>query len=202
MCKRLIVSGTYYRALQRPGVTVVDTPIAEITEDGIRTVDGSHHAVDVIVLATGFDAHAFVRPLQVTGMDGVDLDKAWAGGPIAYRSVALPGFPNFFMMLGPFSPKGNQSLLSAAETQAGYIMRWITTIAHSGARIAVMPTVAATERFLADARAALRHTSWTSGCASYYLGASGSPVLWPWSPRRYRRDLHKPVESDFEFRTI
>ncbi len=202
MCKRLIVSGTFYRALQRPGVTVVNTPIAEITEDGIRTADGAHHPVDVIVLATGFDARAFVRPLEVTGIDGADLGKAWADGPVAYRSVALPGFPNFFMMLGPFSPKGNQSLLSAAETQAGYIMRWITTIARGSARIAVMPTAAATERFVTDARAALRHTSWTSGCASYYLGASGAPVLWPWSPRRYRRDLREPVESDFEFLTI
>lgn len=201
-CKRMIVSGTYYRALQRPGVTLVDTAIAEITEDGIRTADGSHHAVDVIVLATGFDARAFVRPIQVTGIDSADLDKAWAGGPTSYRSVALPGFPNFFMMLGPFSPKGNQSLLSAAETQAGYIMRWVAEIARRPTRTAVMPTAAATERFLADAHAALRRTSWTSGCASYYLGTSDSPVLWPWSPRRFRRDLRHLVESDFEFRTI
>lgn len=201
-CKRMIVSGTYYRALQRPGVTLVDTAIAEVTEDGIRTADGSHHAVDVIVLATGFDARAFVQPLQLTGLDGADLDKTWAGGPTAYRSVALPGFPNFFMMLGPFSPKGNQSLLSAAETQAGYIMRWVAEIARRPTRIAVMPTAAATERFLADAQAALRSTSWTSGCASYYLGTSDSPVLWPWSPRRFRRDLRHPVESDFEIRTI
>jgi len=183
-------------------VTLVDTAIAEVTEDGIRTADGSHHAVDVIVLATGFDARAFVQPLQLTGLDGADLGKAWAGGPTAYRSVALPGFPNFFMMLGPFSPKGNQSLLSAAETQAGYIMRWVAEIARRPTRIAVMPTVAATERFLADAQAALRRTSWTSGCASYYLGTSDSPVLWPWSPRRFRRDLRHPVESDFEIRTI
>jgi cation diffusion facilitator CzcD-associated flavoprotein CzcO len=61
------------------------------------TADGTLHAVDVLVLATGFDAHAYVRPLAVVGEAGVSLDEAWVDGPMAYRSVAVPGFPNLFM---------------------------------------------------------------------------------------------------------
>lgn len=198
MCKRLVASGSFYQALQRDGVMLVDSPIVEVTENGIRTQDGAFHQVDIIVLATGFDSHAFIRPLEVIGIGGVSLDKVWANGPYSYRSVALPGFPNFFMMIGPYSPIGNQSQLTTAETQAGYIIRWIEIIARRGSRVAVMPTAPATEDFLAEARAALRGTAWMSGCSSWYLDTAGTPILWPWTPRRHRQALRQPVLSDFE----
>ena len=72
----------------------------------------------MIVFATGFDAHAYMRPMELIGEDGVTLEEAWADGPRAYRTVALPGFPNFFMLMGPHSPVGNHSLVAVAETQA------------------------------------------------------------------------------------
>ena len=79
----------------------------------------------MIVLATGFDAHAYMRPMELVGEDGVTLEEAWRDGPRAYRTVAIPRFPNLFMLIGPHSPVGNHSLISIAETQAGYVMRWI-----------------------------------------------------------------------------
>lgn len=82
---------------------------------GIVTTDGALHEVDLLVYATGFDARAYVRPLEVVGAGGVILDEVWADGPMAYRSVAVPGFPNMFMMMGPHSPIGNQSLIPIAE---------------------------------------------------------------------------------------
>ena len=77
------------------------------------------------MLATGFDAHAYVRPMQIVGEDGVSLDEVWSDGPHAYRSVAVPGFPNMFMLMGPHSPIGNQSLVPIAEDQADYALWWI-----------------------------------------------------------------------------
>lgn len=202
MCKRLVASGTYYRALQRDGVTLVDSAIAEVTANGLRTVDGTCHAADVIVLATGFDGRAFARPLEVTGIDGTDLALDWARGPRSYRSVALAGFPNYFMMIGPYSPIGNQSQMATAETQASYVMKWIQRLASAGGRSAVMPTADATDRFEADARRALRTTAWVSGCRSWYTDGASLPVLWPWSPRRFRRCLRSPERSDFEYLTL
>ena len=86
------------------------------------------HELDLLVLATGFDAHAYVRPIELVGEHGLTLDQAWADGPHAYRSVAVPGFPNLFMLMGPHSPVGNQSLVIIAENQADYAMWWINQI--------------------------------------------------------------------------
>lgn len=69
-----------------------------------------------------------MRPLHVIGEDGLTLDEAWADGPTAYRSVAVPGFPNLFMLMGPHSPIGNQSLIPIAEDQVDYAMWWIDQI--------------------------------------------------------------------------
>jgi cation diffusion facilitator CzcD-associated flavoprotein CzcO len=95
------------------------------------------------VLATGFDARSYVRPMHVIGEHGLTLDEAWVDGPHAYRSVAVPGFPNLFMMVGPHSPIGHQSLVIIAETQADYAMWWIKQI-RDGRVVAAAPSQAAT----------------------------------------------------------
>lgn len=121
MCRRLIVSGGFLRAVRRGTVHVVDTGIDHIAERGVVTTDGVLHECDAIVLATGFDAHAYLRPMRLYGRDGIGLDDAWRDGPQAHLTVAVPGFPNFFMLLGPHSPIGNYSLTAIAEMQARHI---------------------------------------------------------------------------------
>lgn len=59
MCKRLVMSGGFYRAIQRDDVELVTAGIDHVEHRGIVTDDGVLHEVDVIVLATGFDSHAF-----------------------------------------------------------------------------------------------------------------------------------------------
>lgn len=160
------------------------------------TADGKLHEVDVIALATGFDAHAFMRPMQLVGEDGVTLDDVWTGEPRGYRTVALPRFPNFFMLMGPHSPVGNQSLVLVAEVQADYIVKWLQLMAAGRAR-AVAPTEAATERFNAELREQAPETVWASGCTSWYIGADGLPAVWPWTPARHREVLAAPELEDF-----
>jgi cation diffusion facilitator CzcD-associated flavoprotein CzcO len=197
MCKRLVMSFGFYPALQRPGVELVTEPIERVEPRGIVTADGRLHELDVIVLATGFDAHAYMRPMEIVGEGGITLDEAWAGGPRAYRTVALPGFPNLFTLMGPHSPIGNHSLIAVAETQARYIMQWIERLRRDGVR-SVAPTPEATARFNDELRGALPGTVWATGCRSWYLGADGKPELWPWPPTRHREMLRAPVEGDFE----
>ncbi|WP_375341727.1 flavin-containing monooxygenase [Patulibacter defluvii] len=195
MCKRLVVSSGFYPAVQRDDVELVTDAIERIEPSGIRTRDGRLHEVDVLVLATGFDAHAYMRPMELVGEDGLTIEQAWSDGPRAYRTVSLPGFPNFFMLMGPHSPVGNYSLTAIAETQATYVLRWIDRW-RAGRLATVQPTPEATDRFNASMRAAMPGTVWTTGCDSWYLGADGLPELWPWTPDHHRRLLSRIEEAD------
>ncbi|MFV9636629.1 flavin-containing monooxygenase [Mycobacterium neumannii] len=200
MCKRQVFAGHYYRALQKPGVQVVTEAIDNVDATGVVTADGVHHELDVLVLATGFDAHAYVHPMTVVGERGLTLEEAWAEGPHAYRSVAVPGFPNMFMLIGPHSPIGNQSLVIIAETQAEYVLRWLDHL-RSGQVVAVEPTDSATKEYNEDIKAALPQTVWVTGCNSWYLGKDGLPELFPWRPGRHRELLSGPELAHFEVHT-
>ncbi|WP_455131845.1 hypothetical protein [Microbacterium aurum] len=92
LCKRQVVSGTYYRAVSAPNAELVTDAITAITPTGIRTADGRHHEVDVIIFATGFQPHNYMRPMNLVGRDGLTIDEASSKGPRAYRMTAIPGF--------------------------------------------------------------------------------------------------------------
>ena len=195
-CKRLIMSDTFYPAIQRPNARLVTAGIQRIEAAGVRTVDGELHALDVLVYATGFNAHLFMRPMAVTGEAGC-LDEAWSAGPNAFRSVALPGFPNFFMLCGPNSPVGNFSLIQVSEMQLAYVMQLIDLI-RSGRCRHVQPTARATAEFNSALRAAMKGTVWVSGCRSWYLDQHGNPATWPWTFDRFADDMRAPRLEEFE----
>jgi cation diffusion facilitator CzcD-associated flavoprotein CzcO len=195
-CKRLIMSDTFYPAIQKPNARVIAGGIERIEPAGVRTRDGVLHALDVLVLATGFDAHAFVRPMEVVGEGGRRLADAWAGANEAYRSVAVPGFPNFFMLVGPNSPIGNFSVIQISELQIDYILQLVDLV-RSGHCRTVAPSAEATQRFNAELREAMKGTVWVSGCRSWYLDKNGNPALWPWSFDRFRDEMRAPDLADF-----
>lgn len=200
MCKRQVMAGNFYRAVQKPGVQVVTDAIEHIEPRGVVTTDGTLHELDLLVYATGFDARAYVRPLEVIGEDGLSLDEAWADGPHAYRSVAVPGFPNLFMLMGPHSPIGNQSLIPIAEDQADYALWWIKRI-RDGRVVSAAPTESATKDYNEAMKAAMPQTIWVTGCSSWYLGKDGLPELFPWAPERHRDLLRRPEPAHFDVRT-
>lgn len=199
MCKRLVMSSGFYRAIQRDDVELVTTGIDRIENAGIVTDDGVLREVDVIVLATGFDSHAFFRPMKLIGRDGVEIDELWRGGPYAYQTVAMPGFPNFFMMLGPHSPVGNYPLTGIAESQADHILRWIQRW-RSSEFDTVEPTSWATDEFNAKLRSAMPKTVWTTGCSSWYLNDDGVPEVWPFAPAEHRAMLANPDLDQYHLR--
>jgi cation diffusion facilitator CzcD-associated flavoprotein CzcO len=135
--------------------------------------------------------------MQLTGPDGRTLDEAWASGPRSYRTVALPGFPNFFMLIGPQSPVGNYPLTAIAETQADYAISWMRRW-EAGEVELVAPREEAARRFETERREAMPSTVWVTGCDSWYLGADGVPEIWPWTPDRHREMLERPLEEEFE----
>jgi cation diffusion facilitator CzcD-associated flavoprotein CzcO len=197
MCKRIVLSAKFYSAMQRPSVELVDQGIDHVEARGVVDRTGRLHELDVLVLATGFDAHAYLRPIELVGPDGTRLSEVWEDQPRAYRTVALPGFPNFFMLMGPHSPIGNFSITGAAETQVAYIMGWIGRW-RRGEVDAAAPTPEATASFNAQMRAAMPDTVYATGCSSWYLGADGLPELWPWTPRHFRDMLGEgPREEEW-----
>jgi cation diffusion facilitator CzcD-associated flavoprotein CzcO len=200
MCKRLIFAGNFYRSVQKPGVEVITDAIDHIESRGIVTADGTLHELDLLVYATGFDARAYVRPMEIIGEGRLTLDEAWADGPLAYRSVAVPGFPNLFMLMGPHSPIGNQSLVPVAEDQANYAVWWINQLRDGRVRAAA-PTEAATKQYNESMKAAMPQTIWVTGCNSWYLGKDGLPELFPWTPETHHELLRRPEVSDFDVRT-
>jgi cation diffusion facilitator CzcD-associated flavoprotein CzcO len=117
----------YYAAMELPNAQVETRRIARIEPDGVRMDDGALLGFDVLVYATGFDAQAYMRPMRLIGMDGVSIDDVWRHGVFSYRGVSLPGFPNFFMLYGPFSPVNNVPIPIGLDQQTAYILRVIAT---------------------------------------------------------------------------
>jgi cation diffusion facilitator CzcD-associated flavoprotein CzcO len=193
-CKRLIISPDFYPAIQRPNAEVVSEGIERVEPRGVRTRDGRLHELDVLVLATGFRADRFVRPIRVTGPGGESLDARWVKRPDAYLSIAVPGFPNFFMLNGPNGPVGNFSLIEVAELQMAYILRLVAGL-RGGRTLA--PSEAATARLEAEREQAATRTVWTTGCRSWYLDDRGIPAVWPFTFDRFREVMAKPRLEDW-----
>jgi cation diffusion facilitator CzcD-associated flavoprotein CzcO len=197
-CKRLIFCSDFYPAISRPNAHLVTEGIERIEPDGVRTVDGELHELDVLVLATGFDAAAFILPTKVTGEGGVDLEQRWAGAPRAHRAVAVPGFPNFWMLEGPTGPVGNLSLITITEYQVDYVIAMLDRMKAEGLA-SIAPRKSAFEGYNAAMGEAIQNTIWvTGGCDSWYFDESGKPNLYPWIPSRYLKDMHNPVFEEYE----
>ena len=198
-CKRLIYSPSYYAAVQRPNVAVVRDPIARVEAEGVRTQDGALHAADVIILATGFHADRFVRPINPIGRGGVTLDSLWARRASAFLAISLPDFPNFFMLNGPTGPVGNFSLIDIAEAQWGYIDQLLDLL-RTGQAGAISASPAAMADYEERRLAAAKTTVFASGCSSWYLDREGVPQCWPWTYHQFFDDMRAPDLSAYDVR--
>ncbi|MBD2858883.1 NAD(P)/FAD-dependent oxidoreductase [Spongiibacter sp. KMU-158] len=198
-CKRLIYSSDFYPAISRENASVVTEGIERIEAEGVRTNDGVLHPLDILVLATGFDASSFILPTQVIGENGQELSEVWDGSPRAHRAVAMPGFPNFWMVEGPTGPIGNFSLIAISESQVDYIIRCLNEM-HARKSAWMAPTQEAFKNYNEAMNAAVVNTSWYhGGCNSWYLDKSGLPNLYPWLSSRYFKEMKTPDFSEFRF---
>ncbi len=197
-CKRLVVAPDFYEAMQEPTVELVTSGIDGVEPSGVRTADGVLHELDVLVFATGFRADAFVRPMEVIGVDGQTLESAWSPRPNAYLSMTVPGFPNFFLINGPNGPVGNFSLIEVAELQFGYIQALVDGLARGEYRT-VSPTVEAMDAHEAARVEAAQQSIWVTGCQSWYLDDRGIPATWPWTFDHFRSVMAAPDPSAFEY---
>jgi cation diffusion facilitator CzcD-associated flavoprotein CzcO len=197
-CKRLVMSADFYDAIQQPNAELVTEGIERVEPGGVRTKDGVLHELDVLVLSTGFQANAFMRPMELVGRDGRTLAEAWDPRPEAYLSISIPDFPNFFMLNGPNGPVGNFSLIEVAELQFGYVMQLVDRLRAGASEVCA--TTEALREFEADREAAVPKTVWVTGCRSWYLDDRGIPAVWPWSFDRFRQAMAAPDPAAYEVR--
>ena len=195
-CKRLILSNTFYPTLEKEHVDLVTEGIDHVEARSVVTKDGQLHELDVLVLATGFRPHEW-GIAHVVGAEGSSLKEAWAQGPRTYRSMTMPGFPNFFMLVGPNSPIGNISVIDVSETQTRYILDCIRLLETKAGK-ALTPKREAAQAFQASLADAMKSTIWVTGCDSWYLDPEGNPTLWPWSAKRFHQVMRRPDFSDFD----
>ena len=115
-CKRILLSSEYLKTISRPNVELITDGIVRVTESGIETVDGKQHEVDAIIYGTGFAATEFLSPMRIVGRGAIDLNQAWRDGSRAYLGLAVPDFPNFFMLYGPNTNLGHNSIVYMLES--------------------------------------------------------------------------------------
>jgi cation diffusion facilitator CzcD-associated flavoprotein CzcO len=197
-CKRLIFAAHYYEAVQQSNVAVEVGAIERVEPKGVRMRSGAFHELDVLALATGFKADQFVRPMTITGRGGVDLGEVWATRPKAYYAMAIPDFPNFFLLNGPSGPVGNFSLVDIAERQWAYIDQLLELL-RSRQCNAIAPRAEALEAYEVARADAAKRTVFASGCKSWYLDAEGVPQTWPWSYDHFTEVMAAPRLEDYEF---
>jgi cation diffusion facilitator CzcD-associated flavoprotein CzcO len=195
-CKRILMSNDWYQALQLPQVEVVTDGIVEVRPHSIVTADGTERDVDTIVLGTGFAATEFLMPMRITGRDGVDLHEQWKGGASAYLGTVVPGFPNLFVLYGPNTNLGHNSIIVMLEAQIGWVVHAVQAIQRRGV-LEVRRDVA--EAFDAWVQERIGHTVFAGGCRSWYINESGRNTQnWPASTLTFRRRLRRLDLDDFE----
>jgi cation diffusion facilitator CzcD-associated flavoprotein CzcO len=131
-CKRILISDDYYQALVRPNVEVVTDAITRIERDGVTTADGRTRRADALIHATGFETTTFLAPLAIEGRGGAKLDVAWRDGAEAYLGITVPGFPNLFLLYGPNTNLGHNSIIFMIECQVGYVVRCLRELSRRG----------------------------------------------------------------------
>lgn len=199
-CKRILVSDDYYSAYQRSNVELVTSPIRALGESGVISEDGVDRAVDVVIYGTGFNTSAMHSAVDFYGSHGVSLQASWREGAEAYRGVCTHGFPNFFMLYGPNTNLGSNSIIFMVERQVDYAVNCIDKLlAHQLKALDVNADVerAYNERLQGE----LAQTVWVSSCESWYKNAAGKVVNnWPRSTLSYWWQMRSPDFADFDMR--
>ncbi len=184
-CKRVLLGDEYYRALQQDNVELVTDPIERITETSVITTAGQAVNADVIVLATGFHTSRYLSGIDVIGAGERRLHERWGDDPSAYLGVAVSGFPNFFMLYGPNTNQGGNSIVYILEAGARLVASAVSRLARRGGYVDVRPE--AEKRFNEELSADLERTIWTQ-CDSYFRSPTGRIVTqWPYTELEYAR---------------
>jgi cation diffusion facilitator CzcD-associated flavoprotein CzcO len=194
--KRILIHDDFYPALDRPNVELITSPIARITEDAVVAADETERQLDVLIFATGFRTNPFLAPMKIEGARGRKLEVDWSHGARAYFGLTMTGYPNFFMLYGPNTNLGHNSIIFMLECQIAYVMaaiQWL--IADDLKLIDLEPAVM--EAFNEQLQHDLAGTSWAAAPESWYKDAGRITNNWPYSTFDYWRRTRALVHADY-----
>ncbi len=200
-CKRILIANDYYPALARDNVSLVTEGIDRITAEGIIGKDGVLRPADVIIFGTGFEAAEPFHKGLFAGVGGRDIKDVWAekGGAEAYKGVTVAGFPNLFLLAGPNTGLGNNSIVFILEAQIGYILDCLAEAkARRAGRIEVTDTRQAD--YNREIQEMMKRTIWMTGCNSWYLNANGkNTTIWPGFSLQYHLRMKEFEAADYNW---
>lgn len=201
-CKRLVFAADYLSTLTQPNVEVVSSPARYLRSRSLLTEDGTELDVDVVVCATGYAASDYLGQINVIGEGGTLLREKWRDGAYAYLGMAVPGFPNFFMLYGPNTNVGSNSVIFMLEAQARYVVRALKHMRRKRQTyVAVRPVAMA--QFLAKIDQWMQGTVWLTRCSNYFRAANGRVVTqWPRSARAFWTMTRRFKSSDYQFHPV
>lgn len=194
--KRILIHDDFFPALGRSNVKLVTEPIQRITEHAVVTADETVHEVDAIVFATGFRTNPFLAPMKIEGLAGRSLDADWAHGARAYFGLTMTGYPNFFMLYGPNTNLGHNSIIFMLECQIEYVMNAIHWLVRDDLKyVDLRPEVM--EAFNEQLQRDLAGTSWAAAPESWYKDAGRITNNWPYSTFEYWRRTRAMVHAEY-----
>ena len=194
-CKRPLMSREWYPTFALPNVRLETTAIAELTERGVRTVDGVEHRVDTVIYGTGFKAADYLDSIDVYGSGGRHLRDDWRGGAEAYLGTLVAGYPNLFTLYGP-NTNGVNSIIYVHEVQTTFIRHILDVMGGQGART-VEVTTEAQRRYNDEIQAAMVGKVWLA-CTNYFRHPSGKVVTQlPFSGRTFFERTRSMVAGDY-----
>ena len=198
-CKRVLISSDFYKAIQFPNVELVTEPIVEVREQSVVTAGGAERPADVLIYATGFRATDLLHGVRLVGRGGIDFPQAWRASRSAFLGIAMSGFPNFFMLLGPNTGLGHNSVVLMIEAQIRYVMSCLKAMRRQGYSVMDLRPESQS-RFGDFLRQRLAPTVWQSGgCRSWYQDpeTGENPTIWPGSVVAYRRRTRRLAVRDY-----
>ncbi|MGB3431189.1 flavin-containing monooxygenase [Achromobacter sp.] len=184
-CKRILRSDDFYPALARPNVTLETRPIKGFYAQGIVTADGEELPFDTVIFGTGFASQAFHGDLAIHGAAGASLSHSWEEGAAAYLGMAVPDFPNMFLVYGPNTNLNHNSIITMLEIQQSYIIEALRAAELKGAALAVkLPVFRDFNRKL---QADMATSAFSSDCSSWYKNKAGKVINnWSGTVDQYR----------------
>ena len=197
-CKRILITDDFYPAMTRPNVELVTERVARVEPKGVRTAGGRLHEADVIVFATGFETNSLLGVVDITGRDGRSLRDAWREAPEAYLGITVAGFPNLFMLYGPNTNLGHNSILAMLECQYGYIPQALRAL-REGRADALDLRRDTMEHYNLKLQRAFEGTAWAGSCSSWYKTPDGRITNnWSGSVEEYKRRTARFDPADYE----
>ena len=178
---------------------MVTETIDKIVPQGVRTNDGKTHEFDILVYATGFETTKWNWSVEIIGSNKQSLNEVWSPTPKAYLGITVSDFPNFFVLYGPNTNLGHNSITFMLERQIEYTVKAIDVLKTSGYK-ALAPSRSAQDAFNETIQKQLEKTVWADpACNSWYKNADGF-ITQNWSDhtRAYAVAVSQVQLDDYE----